>query len=521
MVPRWHSPGDAIHAGERSSPKPFSAKVLPRRWINFLEEQAVRDEFAAAELAETKFVFGERAESETTAVKSVRRLKALWERAAIESSSWPPKRPCLNGDLLEHERESISRLRRSLRENPGQGLLWSELARSYLISGHDEKARDAMSCAIQISGNSTYIRRSASRLYLHVEDKQQALNVVRRHPNAARDPRIVAAEIALASVSERPSKLAHLAAKLISDASYRSGHQSELSAALATVEMTNGKHKHARALFSRSLTSASENTLAQVQWAMERDPKIVIPPEAWRTPNAYEADALAARLRCDWDAVLDSTEKWLADEPFAIRPAALGSFAMATADQCLRSYRLSTWALSANQNHPGLLNNRAVAAAYLNRLDDAYEDISAAFKSGAREPFMVATLGLIAYRFGDGDLGEKCYGTAISRFAQMKNAPSVLLASLFWLRELIRIGAPGIADDIAYFRKMTTRLYHGQTEPEVETLMRILEIEVSQGQFSAPRMIGVRHGKLWEIFESSGADRESLSLRNKFLEQLE
>ena len=95
---------------------------------------------------------------------------------------------------------------------------------------------------------------------------------------------MLAAEIAVSEVARKPSKAIDSASKLVFDPNYSISAISELAAALATVELENGKHKRAKLLFQRAMLEPSENSVAQAQWATQFDNRIIIPDHAWSVP---------------------------------------------------------------------------------------------------------------------------------------------------------------------------------------------------------------------------------------------
>lgn len=478
VIPRWHSPQSALQTGERDSIKvAFRPRTMPVKWLPLLAEQAGRadaDQHASVELEEMRFVLGKKSTHQPPSPlisSPLLRAQQMWQKAAGHSGTRPPPRPDLGGDWHDQEQANVGILRRALGSYPQQPLLWSELARTFIVLGEDLKAKRAMACAVQLAGRSAYIRRSAARMFLHLGDPQQALKVVRDHPNFRGDPRMVSADVAIASRTNQPLRSAKHGLVMLEDANFRPSFLCELAAALGTVELEYGKHKRSRALFSRSMLIPSENALAQVQWATERDSFITIPAEAWQVPGSYEAHALAARQRLDWDSVLDAAEHWLNEEPFAIRPAMLGSFASFTSDQNQRAERLVSQALMSNPESASLYNNRAVARAYLGDMAGAIEDVRKAVEPGIEhQPYAIATVGLIGYRSGDHVLGAMGYKAAIAHFVKQKNAPSTLLASLFWLRELARIGDSSAASDFEYVRKNALRFTGGKPDPEIQSM---------------------------------------------------
>lgn len=519
MIPRWRSPVIAAHMGElggylaTSSPRP-----LPQRWLA-AAELPIKDQYEAVEREELAFLTREsRPLLEPPSVLLNARL--TWQRVR-ESSEQPPtsQQVGLDSDWKQHDQIRVHSIRESLRSHPGQPLLWTELSRAYVMLGQDDKAAKAMTCALQLARPNTYVTRSAARLFMHIDDKEQALAVVRRNPNIKRDPRLLSAEVALSSVVGVSSPHAKLASTVMMDTNYRPRHVTDLAAALATIELEHGKHSQARKLFERSFRVPTENALAQAQWASAKDSHIVIPTEAWKTPDLHEAQTLAARTNGDWDGVLAAAEHWLSDERFALRPAMIGSFAIFTLEQCARSERLATAALQANADHVGLLNNRAVARAYLGRTKEAFEDILLALHHGGHEdPYLIATLGLIAYRAGDLALGKECYGTTVAHFVKEKDRSSVLLATLFWLRETALAGSKTAYEDLDYVRKQYRRVKTLKKEPEIESMIGLLEDELARSSIFPLSTPQLDVAKLHQAFAQFTPNRDVVTLRNRFIE---
>jgi tetratricopeptide (TPR) repeat protein len=485
VVPRWHSPDYALETGERDSARcSVAPKALPVHWLRKLGEEARQKQVHAdVELAEVQFLHASASMSRDDLPD---KLRALWHRASTHPEGRPPERPTnQEGDWIALEKRNVAKLRASLARHPRQALMWSELARSHIVLGEDEKARRAMGCAVQLAGRSAYVRRSAARMHLHLEDVSGALRAVRQHPNFVGDPRMPSAELAITSRAGLPLSQVKRGLKMLDDGNFRTAHLSELAAALATIEMEAGKHKKSRALFARSLQAPSENTLAQVQWAAERDDTIMVPEAAWSVPKSFEAHALAARLTGDWDEVLTCCEQWLEEEPYATRPAVLGSFATYTKAQAFRAERLATRALSASQQSVSLRNNRAVARAYLGDIEGALKDVRSSLGCHVRHvPYLLATLGLIGYRSGDLELGSLGYSAAVSHFVGERDASSAALAGLFWLRELARTGDPAVAKDLEWMKRDLQRLTGNRPEPEITSMIESLEHELAQASLA-------------------------------------
>lgn len=526
MVPRWHSSSEAISSGERNSAINCVGGIeVSPKWAGVLRMQSERvgDEHAKIELAELNFIGDPHV---TVVVEDVPiNTRSSWAKSSALGELWRNSNFNHGIDRVAREGTRLREIRKGLRDHPKQPFMWAELARSQLILGADSDARKSMACAIQMAPNSVFLRRCAARMHLHFEDVDTALSVIRKHPAAKSDPRLVSAEIAVSYVANRSSRYAHLASRIVDEERFRAQHRSEVAAAIATVELENGKHKKARALFSKSLHQPSENTLAQVQWASERDSKIIIPDDAWKTPCSHEADAMASRMKRDWESFLSACELWLESEPFASKPAELGSFVGYTQKQNERAHILATHALHMNHGNTVLLNNRAVASVYLGRIEDAIDDVETALKydstrDASLDTHLVATVGLIAYRLGLPDLGEKCYGTAVAKFVKCKSRDSVLLACLYWVREIARYNPEQARADFEFIKKNSSKMLSGRRDPEVESMLDIVGSEVEQGVLLVPPSVAGDYERVNEIFDRFSIEPEVLSIRSRFLEEI-
>ncbi|CAD0325513.1 hypothetical protein VDF98_20095 [Xanthomonas campestris pv. raphani] len=491
MLSRWRSPSGAAAAGERSGNSEVMQTKAPNseKWRRVLQEAHKReDQTASRDLAETDYLLGTIGGPSWN--ESLAPLQQLWDKAiTLQHLAEHGRAPLVNSNPQEVARASIGRIRQQLNKSQRQPLLWSELARHHLILGQDNQAISAMTCALQLARGHAYITRAAARLYVHLDKSDEALSIIRRNPLFRSDPRLMASEISLSS-GTRISGAWHAAAqRIITNSNYRPSFVGELEAALATVEMTNGKHKRARTLFSSSMEHPSENSLAQAQWAKERDAKIIIPPSAWNVPGSDEARALAARVDHNWDLVLNAAETWLDAEPFSADPAAMASFASFTFEQQQRAEIIATRGLAANPEDALLLNNRSVARAYQGNtngaLDDVRRGLEIAPASDKNDPVLFATLGLTAYRSGDSQTGRSCYAYAIQILAKERQPRAAALGALFWLREEFR-SAPGASTDELFeaVKKAIPRITRGAPSPEIDSMMEALERE--RGQSSMP-----------------------------------
>jgi tetratricopeptide (TPR) repeat protein len=490
----WKSPQRAVETYSFDQAQLLRRRTLANPWIRHLTAsfEQVPTPNTANELYETALLYGHADDLPPTVAKLSKRLRDVvappnvtpWHYGAA-----PEQAPFVLSDTVDvHDdaaRLQIHRLRRLLAANPDRPFCWSELARHFLVVAEQKKAIRCMQAALQLAKRNRYLYRAATRLFVHIQDADRALRLLRSEPEVTRDPWLLAAEIATSSVVGKRSRFLDVAKQLMTSSHFKEDQVSELAAAVGTVELDHGTTKRARSLFNRSLIAPTENSLAQAQWAVEQDTKIVIPAAAWQTPASYEAKAFAARRARDWKNALQACAAWFADEPFSHRPAMMGSYLgcfhpkhQAVAEQ------FATAGLRCDSANIGLLNNRAVARVYLGKTEEAYADLRAALERGpARDDaHLMATLGLIAFRSGMPTLGREYYGLSIAWFLQSKDLGAVASAILYRLREEIRIDRSAIPQSIVIAQRIA-KSPMVMRQPELIGMTELV-IEEAQGAAS-------------------------------------
>lgn len=274
--------------------------------------------------------------------------------------------------------------------------------------------------------------RSASRLYLHLGDPEQAQHVLRRDATLV-DPWLLSAEIAAATVAGRTSRHLKKARSLLTSGQHSPRHLTELASALATVEMNEGNVRGARKLFRASLEAPNDNSVAQAGWAGRRDSGLGVSDEWLTIPRSFEARAWHDFMQDDWTSAVDNCREWLQDEPFSKRPGIVGShIALVSLADYDAAEKLLASALRANRGDAQLLNNLAVALADQGRIADARAAFARINRADLDQPWQVAvkaTEGLLAFRAGDPLGGRVAYLEALEMAAK-RRLPHVRLAAL-------------------------------------------------------------------------------------------
>lgn len=457
LLPRWRGAPQAAACGELKSTKSgLGAAPIVAPDFEALKEQwrADRSVETAAELVGSALVLGRAVEVEDAArilvepeADVVPLVRQMGERVL---GAPPPNAPQTPFDLgVEFVHQRLAARKAQLRAYPRNAIAWMELARGYTVLGQLRNARSAVEIALKLGAENRYVLRCAARFFVHAGEPDTALQVLRRARSLREDPWLIAAELSVALVAGTDPST-YKRAKAIAEADdLLPWHTGELNGALGTLAIHDRRAGKVGRLFSRSLRSPTENAVAQAQWASNSHSAVIVPDELLLDRHTFEASALRARVQRKWDRVIESCYGWGAMEPTSIRPFILGAFSAGVAlgdGEVMLTF--TNRALLGASGDPMVLNNHAVALAYVGRCDDA-EDHLTSIPSHAitdeQRVFVQATHGLVAYRRGDRETGVKHY-LAAGELPGAKHA--AVKAQLFWalLREEARYNVPGTAE---------------------------------------------------------------------------
>lgn len=338
---------------------------------------------------------------------------------------------------------TIRTFKRRLRSDPRNPILLTELARVHAMLGQLDKAKSAMRQAVALVTGNRYVLRSAARLFVHLDDPEQALDMLRGREATAADPWLLSAEIAVSSVAGRPPKFARRGQIILAADLHSPFETAELASAIGTLEFENGRNKVARQMFRRSLREPTENSVAQAAWAERQFGALSAESDSLSTMASPEADAWSSFLKAEWRSSIDRCEHWFADEPFSSRPPMLASYVASVALQDhKRAEQLARQGLSANPDNGRLRNNLVVALASMDRVDDAEREFRL-IKDGSspdHDVVLVATNGLLTFRQGRATEGRTLYRDAIALADRTGRAQLRNLALMYLAREESRAG---------------------------------------------------------------------------------
>jgi hypothetical protein len=234
----------------------------------------------------------------------------------------------------------------------------------------------------------------------------------------------MAAEIVAAQANETKSRLVRRATWHVETDRFQPQHVSELASALGTLEFQSGSRSRVRKFFSKALVSPTENSVAQAAWIQRHMPGFTLEEELLDAPRAFEARAWEAVAGGRYEEAVDNASGWLADEPFATRPALFGSWIASTAlGDHEAAIRFLDGALIANPEDPRLLADLLYNRASANQVDEAEALLSvlertleadqAGHSAEEWRVLLAADRGLIAFRRGMPEAGREHYASAL------------------------------------------------------------------------------------------------------------
>jgi tetratricopeptide (TPR) repeat protein len=378
----------------------------------------------------------------------------------------------LTEPLIYHR---IHFLKKLIIDYPLNSLSWVDLSLAYILLGQLDQSKRAMNNALSLSPNNRFVLRSATRLFVHLDDPEYAHSLLFLNELTRKDPWLIAAEIATAAVANLTPKFVRLGQRLLENKEFSNFHLAELASSLATLELSSGSNKKARKLFQQSLLKPTDNSVAQSVWVKREFSSLDTDNAIRITPRTYEAQAIKALLNQNWIEAITFSKLWLSDESFSSRPAEFGSYA---ASLGLEDYEMAEdftrRGLIANPYDLTLINNLAFAQANQGKLAEARKTLFSYSWQNASDKeriALTATHGMINLREGNIGKGKDLYNEAIYTAKISGRLEHKALASLYFAREMYFAGE--FSKDVALsFANDATRTI---VNPGVSTLMNNLK----------------------------------------------
>lgn len=348
---------------------------------------------------------------------------------------------------VEKHNYCIKKFKKSLINYPNNPLLWCELAREYTICGNNKKALKCINIAYNIAPNSRTILRSISRFYMHIGDLEKAHSILRESPLTKFDPWVLSAEISISNLMGRTSKNIKLARTMIDSKNYSPISISELASEIGTMELYNGKTRIGKNRIKQAAIQPFENAVAQMAWINKNVCGInsIISKIPTSIECNYEAQTRLKMQSHDWEEAQFFSGLWQEYQPFSHDPAMISSFISSEYLMDFEKAKKSlVCGLQSNPNNVDLLNNYIYALIQNNELDVAriYYNQAIRIDTKKESDSLIATGGMLNYRSGNIELGQKMYLEAIDRLKNSisKDDEMAFRALLCYAREEKRIG---------------------------------------------------------------------------------
>lgn len=343
-----------------------------------------------------------------------------------------------NKDYINRIRE----LKLHLNNFPYNSIAWVELSRCYSILGQERKAIQTMKYAVQLSPNNRFVIRSATRLFTHFGEFDLAQYVLRHCDMLRKDPWLLSAEVSVNTLKGKVSSLLKRGIEIIDSDNYSPFSTTELAASIATVHLLAGDRKKSKKMFTKSLISPNDNSIAQIEWVLNSKDKNLFDKSVINieTRHNYEAMAINNFYNNNLIEAMDNACQWFCDMPFSKRPVMMGSYIADLLNNKNLAIIFLEKGLISNSNDCQLLNNIAYYHALENNLDEAIkyiERIDNKLVDDIDGICITATKGLIKFREKDFEKGRELYLSAIESTAVLRNKELNYKAILNYAREEI------------------------------------------------------------------------------------
>lgn len=366
-------------------------------------------------------------------------LPALVQQFISEESNLPPERV-----MPLNYRDNIRKTKKALVQFPRNPLMWSELAREYLVSGQINKSKKAMQIALGLAPDNRTVIRSAARLYIHLEDFDRARHYLDNCNLVNVDPWVLASEIAVMNQMERSSRLIKRGREMLLSQNYSPLALSELASELSTMDFSAGNSKQGKRKLQIVQNHLHENAFAQLVWINKNVYNLSsMISEAPRPFCNYEAIARSCYFKGAWSDTLQYAGEWLEYQPFSREPALLSSYVAADLiGDIPKASEAIQCGLKSNPDDSSIVNNYIYVSVLKNDFSTA-----AAYMRKAHTQFdvpssvsLTATNGLLLYRTGHPDIGLSKYKEAIAIAANQNDDILQCKAAIYLAREEKRIG---------------------------------------------------------------------------------
>ena len=381
LIPRWRSLPLTIttnelamtYPAEASNYAPLCSLDLHKKVVPWKLNPSV---ITAGELVGTTLVEAQESKAveaaqyllstDSSATASLRHLATL----ALKRAGLPGLSAIPTG--ISSPRAEKQKWRQRTRMYPANALAWVELSLHDVIAGRKKAAARSMIVALQLAPTNRHVLRSASRLFLHLDDAERAYDIIAKCDAIGSDPWLMAAELSIAKLAGRKPKYFAQGRRIVENGGLIPRQITELAGAIGTLELGAGRRRKARDYFRQSVVDPTGNALAQAEWASPLFGfKLVTKQHLTAVPEADEAKVFQLLHEESFSKVPDVCRRWMRTEKYAIRPYEIASSATSVIGDHKRTHDIAKEGLMIRPKAGILLNNYAFALTHLGQLNKA------------------------------------------------------------------------------------------------------------------------------------------------------
>jgi Flp pilus assembly protein TadD len=320
---------------------------------------------------------------------------------------------------------AIHHLRAKLRINSRDPLGHVDLARAYTISGNDVGADRHLRVAAQLAPNNRFILRSAARFFAHKSEPERARHLLLASPRTARDPWLMASLVSFETILD-DTRSSSKAMKMLKDDRHAPADIAELACALSALEYRQGAYRESRKLLNKGLEVPNDNAVAQALWFSDSTGIEIHKQDAWlRNSFAFEARYYERYSSSDFDSAVTEALEWYEDEPFSSRPLQAASYILGVLGRYEEAKDCALRGLMFREENSVLRNNLAFVLMASGALKEGEQELARAieFEKGQGNklsPHTKANGGMLFYRCGDAETGERLYRIAAQEYSTLR-----------------------------------------------------------------------------------------------------
>ncbi|MEX3689298.1 hypothetical protein AB3X91_39850 [Paraburkholderia sp. BR14263] len=288
------------------------------------------------------------------------------------------------------------------------------------------------------------------------------------------------------------------ALKMLKDERFSPADTTELACALSVVEYKQGAWRESRKLLNKGLRVPNDNAVAQALWFVETTGAEIRAEEAWlRNDFAAEARYYERSGTSDFNAAVEEALAWYRDEPFSTRPLQAASYLLGILGRYEEGKRWATEGLRLRESDSALRNNLAFVLMAAGELEEGERELRKAIRVEQQEKKISAhtkaNVGMLCYRYGEFEAGEKWYRAASAEYAQVRaGGETAALALSHMAVEATRAAAPNAAALVAEAEAVLGKHHYPDARLVLNSVKTVNRKESGEPPLKTPLVLDAR-----------------------------